>query len=136
LALPWNANKASKDPDRLAASAFRGLEGIDFPLSGAVRCFAQVGGHIAAPASPLNGWIGEYEAVSARGEFFGFLATMALVDDRMTAPAVELAALLVHEEAIYTRFNRCTNHGYHVLSFWDVKKKKRVLCLNFFGVST
>jgi hypothetical protein len=100
----------------LSGSALRGLKGIDFPLSSAVSGFAQVSGHIAAPCSPLDGRIREYEAVSARGEFFGFLAAVALFDDRMAAPAVELTALLVHEEAVHTRFNRCTNHGYHVLS--------------------
>jgi hypothetical protein len=85
-------------------------------LSGAVSGLAQVGGHVAVPCSPFDGRIREYEAVSARGEFFGFLAAIALFHDRVAAPAVELAAFLVHEETLHTRLNRCTNHGYHVLS--------------------
>jgi hypothetical protein len=105
-----------RNSNGLSGSAFRGLEGVYFPLSGAVSGLAQVGGHIAVSCSPLNGRIREDEAVRARGEFFGFLAAIALFHNWMAASAVELAAFLAHEEAVHARFNRCTNHGYHVLS--------------------
>jgi len=40
----------------------------------------------------------------------------------MAASAIELASVVGHEEAIGPFLNRCTNHGYHVLSLWILGK--------------
>jgi len=47
----------------------------------------------------------------------------------MAAPAIELASVVGHEEAIGPFLNRCTNHGYHVLSL-GILEKNPFLCLD------
>jgi len=99
----------------LSACAFRRLQRIQLRrlLRGGL---CDVGGHIAAPGSPFHGGLREHEAICAGGERFGFLAAIAFFDNGMAAAAVELAAVLTHEETIDTLLYRCANHGYHILS--------------------
>jgi hypothetical protein len=47
----------------------------------------------------------------------------------MAASAVELASVVGHEEAIGSFLNRCTNHGYHVLSL-GILEENFFLCLS------
>jgi len=57
------------------------------------------------------------------------LAAFTLFDDGMAASAVELASVVSHEEAIGSFLNRCTNHGYHILSL-EIFEENPFLCLN------
>ena len=70
-----------------------------------------MGGHIALTGTPLGGWFRENKTEFAGREIFGFLASVAGFDDRMTFAAGELAAVLAHEKTLDTVFDRCTNHG-------------------------
>jgi hypothetical protein len=47
----------------------------------------------------------------------------------MAASAIELASVVGHEETIGPFLNRCTNHGYHILSL-EILEKNPFLCLN------
>jgi hypothetical protein len=47
----------------------------------------------------------------------------------MAASAIELASIAGHEETIGPFLNRCTNHGYHILSL-GILEKNPFLCLN------
>lgn len=73
-------------------------------------------GHAAFPGSPLDRRLRENEAVLAGGKIFDFLAAVALLDDRVAAPSIELATTLVHEKTLDTQLYAIANHGYHIPS--------------------
>jgi len=75
-----------------------------------------VGSHIAVPDAPFGSRLREHQTICAGRELLGFLATSALLSDRMAAATVELAAGLPHKKTINTFFDACTNHGYHIPS--------------------
>jgi len=92
-----------------------------------------VGGHTADPTSPFNGGVREANAEFPGGEFLGFLATVTLLNDLMTATSIKLAPGLAHKKAIRTFLYRLTNHGYHVLSVWIFWNQ--VLCTKYSKMS-
>ena len=75
-----------------------------------------VRGHAADPRAPLDRGVGETDAVFAGGKLLNSLAALTLLYDGMAVSAVEPAAALAHKKTIQTFFDRCTNHGDHVLS--------------------
>jgi hypothetical protein len=75
-----------------------------------------VSGHAALPGTPLDGRLRENEAIFAGGKFFDFLTAVALLDDGVAAPPIELTAVLAHEKTLNTQFHAIANHGYHIPS--------------------
>jgi hypothetical protein len=75
-----------------------------------------MGRHAALPGSPFDGGLRENKAILAGGEFFGFLAAGALLDNGMAGSPIELAAVLAHEKALDTLLDAVANHGYHIPS--------------------
>jgi hypothetical protein len=72
--------------------------------------------HAALPGSPFNGRLRENKAILAGGKIFDFLAAVALLDDGVAAPPIELTAILAHEKALNTLLYAIANHGYHIPS--------------------
>jgi hypothetical protein len=79
-------------------------------------------GHIAVPTSPFHGWIWKAYAIFAGGKLHNLLASFALLCNLVTGAPVELTPVLIHEETLNTFLYACTNHGYHALSIWILKK--------------
>jgi hypothetical protein len=100
---------------KLAGGALGCLQGVDLHLFGDGD-LSQVCGHTAFPGSPFDSGLRENQAISAGGELFDFLAAIALLNDGMAAPTVELAAVLVHEKALNSLLYAIANHGYHIPS--------------------
>jgi hypothetical protein len=75
-----------------------------------------VGSHGAFSGSPFDCRLGENKAILTGGKFFDFLATVALLDNGVAAPSIELTARLVHEKTLNTLLYAIANHGYHVPS--------------------
>jgi hypothetical protein len=73
-------------------------------------------GHAALPGSPFDRRLRENKAILAGGKIFGFLAAVALLNDGVAAPPIELTAILAHEKTINTQFYAIANHGYHIPS--------------------
>jgi len=93
-----------------------------------------VGGHAASPYPPSHCRIGKAQAVLPGWQVHSLLAAFTLLNDGVATSAIELASVVGHEEAIGSFLNRCTNHGYHVLSF-EILEKNHFLCLNPFLLS-
>jgi hypothetical protein len=100
---------------KLAGGAFGCLQGIDLHLFGG-RGLSQVSSHAAFPGSPFDSRLRENKAILAGGELFDFLAAVALLNDGMAVPSVELTAILAHEKTLNTRLYAIANHGYHIPS--------------------
>jgi hypothetical protein len=77
-----------------------------------------VGGHVALPGSPLGRRLRKNQAKLTGRKLLCLLAAPACLNDGMATSAIELAAVLAHEKALYSLLNACTNHGYHILSLW------------------
>ena len=75
-----------------------------------------MGGHAACPYPPSHGRVGKALAVLPGWQVYRFLTAFTLLNNGVAASAIELAPIVGHEEAIGPFLNRCTNHGYHVLS--------------------
>jgi len=99
----------------LAGGALGCLQGVDLHLFGGGD-LSQMRGHTAFPGSPFDGGLRENQAIFAGGELFDFLTAMALLNDGMAVPSVELAAVLVHEKALNSLLYAIANHGYHIPS--------------------
>jgi hypothetical protein len=72
-------------------------------------------GHIAGSVTPFRYGIWEHLTILADGYLTDPLTSIALIDDIMTGPPVELASIPTHEKALITFFDTCTNHGSHSL---------------------
>jgi hypothetical protein len=75
-----------------------------------------VSGHAALPGSPFNGRLRKNKAILTGGKIFDFLAAVALLDDGVAAPPVELTPILAHEKALDPLLYATANHGYHIPS--------------------
>jgi hypothetical protein len=75
-----------------------------------------VSSHAAFPGSPFDGRLRENKAILAGGKIFDFLAAVALLDNDVAAPSVELTAIFAHEKTLNTLLYAIANHGYHILS--------------------
>jgi hypothetical protein len=75
-----------------------------------------VSSHCAFPGSPFDRRLRENKAILAGGKIFDFLAAVALLNDGVAAPSVELTAILAHEKTLNTLLYAIANHGYHILS--------------------
>jgi hypothetical protein len=80
------------------------------------RGLHDIRGHAALPGSPFDGRLRENKTIFTGGEFFDFLAAVALFDNGVAATAIELATRLVHEKALNTLLYAIANHGYHIPS--------------------
>ena len=114
--------------ESLVGSALWGLQGVQLivTLWCARLC---VGGHAASPYPPSHRRIGKAQAVLSGWQVYNLLAAFTLLNDGVTTSAIELASVVGHEKAIGPFLNRCTNHGYHVLSLW-ILEKNPFLCLS------
>jgi hypothetical protein len=70
----------------------------------------EVGGRRAFPRPPFSGRIRINPAILARGTLNDLAAPLTLIDNRVTASAVEPASLFRHEAAIDPTFDGLTNH--------------------------
>lgn len=100
---------------RSAGCSLRGLQGVNLYLLGS-RGLSDVCGHAAFPGSPLDSGLRENQAILAGGKLFGFLAAVALFDNGVTTPTIELTTALVHEKTLNTLLYAIANHGYHIPS--------------------
>jgi len=75
-----------------------------------------MGGHIADPSFPFNSRVGETHAVFSGGDFNDSLASVTLINNRVTATSIELASSFAHEDALSAFSYSCTNHDNHILS--------------------
>jgi hypothetical protein len=99
------------DPDRLSAASFRRLERIDFGRFLGSRDHMRR--HVAVSIFPFYGWIRTGCAIHLARKFNDPFASVALVHNFMTNPAVIAAPGSFHKRAFDTRSNRCTKHLSH-----------------------
>lgn len=74
-----------------------------------------MGGEITGAPSPLVLRIGEGLAINASLQSEGLTATLAGLDDRMAGATIVAATVFAHEGALFTLFDRLTEHGLSLL---------------------
>jgi len=81
-----------------------------------------MGSHIADPGLPFDSRVRETHAVFSGRDFNDSLATITLINNRVTATSIKLASSFGHEDAIKPFSYTCTNHDNHILSLKVLKK--------------
>jgi hypothetical protein len=107
-----------------SAISFRGLQGVKFLCFVVHLDFLDVGSQIAGARKPLQPGLTVGIAIDTGGVLYCAVASLALLNYRMTLSTVVVTPILPHEDALRPRFNRLTNHGYHLPSEIEYKKTR------------